>query len=148
MEGLVLLFIIGAIVLAISNSGSGKKYKSQYPLNSSIASHPNLKSRSNGSSEFRVVAGGFQPTDRCSCGGSWVKRENIKNGGRFFSCSRYPSCTRTRIEVLKERLGSRYSDVYCSRGHEKAFFGTTLDVRSGKSLCKRCIDRGYIRGPQ
>ena len=148
MEGLVLLLILGVVVLAIGGSGSGKRTKSQYPLNSSVASQPNSKSLSNKSSEFRVVAAGFQPTDRCSCGGSWVKRENTENGGRFFSCSRYPTCTRTRIEVLKERLGSRFSDFYCSRGHEKAHFGTTLDTRSGKSLCKRCIEKGYIRGPQ
>lgn len=88
---------------------------------------------------------GFQPIDRCSCGGSWVKRENSDTGGRFFGCSRYPRCKKTREQVLRDRLGSRYSDTYCARGHDKTHFGTVEDPRTGRELCKRCIEKGHIQ---
>lgn len=96
------------------------------------------------SSDFTVSSSGFQPTDRCSCGGTWVKMENSLNGGRFFSCSQYPNCTNTRDKLIRERLGSRYRDFYCSRGHELAVFGTTTDPQTGREICDRCIEKGYV----
>jgi ssDNA-binding Zn-finger/Zn-ribbon topoisomerase 1 len=96
----------------------------------------------------KSLSSGFQPSDRCSCGGSWVKRENSDTGGRFFSCSRYPKCRNTRDQVLRDKLGPRYGDLYCSRGHEKAHFGTVEDPRSGREICNRCIAKGYVRPPR
>jgi hypothetical protein len=98
-------------------------------------------------SDYRVSQKGFQPDDKCSCGGSWIKRENMSTGGRFFSCSRYPNCTKNRDQVLKERLGDRYRDFYCSRGHELDAFGTTTDPKSGREMCNRCIANGYVQSP-
>jgi len=98
-------------------------------------------------SDFEVVSDGFQPSDHCSCGGTWVKRENVVNGGRFFTCSRYPKCSNTRDQVLKKRLGARYKDFYCSRGHELSVFGTTKDFKTGLEICNRCIDKGYRKAP-
>jgi ssDNA-binding Zn-finger/Zn-ribbon topoisomerase 1 len=91
--------------------------------------------------------GSFRPADKCSCGGTWVKRENSETGGRFFSCSRYPTCKNTRQQVLRQRLGSRYSDFYCPNGHEKAHFGIVKDPRSNREICKRCIDKGLVLPP-
>jgi hypothetical protein len=98
-------------------------------------------------SDYEVSKEGFQPKDRCSCGGTWVKVVNSENGGRFFRCSRYPRCRNGREEVLKKRLGSRYRDFYCSRGHELAVFGTTTHPRNGKEVCNRCIYKGYVKDP-
>jgi ssDNA-binding Zn-finger/Zn-ribbon topoisomerase 1 len=95
-------------------------------------------------SDRRNTDSGFQPPDGCTCGGSWVRRENKETGGRFFACSRYPQCKKTRDQVLRARLGSRYPEMYCSKGHEKAHFGVVHHPLTGREFCRRCIEKGYV----
>lgn len=96
-------------------------------------------------SASKPITTGFQPEDRCTCGGRWVKRENSQTGGVFFACSRYPKCKNSRDQVLRRRLGSAYSKKYCSRGHTLEVFGTVTDPVDGRSLCKRCLSKGLIQ---
>lgn len=143
MEVLSLLFVVGCVVWLMNQSGDSAQGRSS----ASPRAASEVTRTINQQTDFKVVKSGFQPSDRCSCGGSWVKRANIETGGRFFSCSNYPRCTKSRMQVLKEQLGSRYSLYYCSRGHEKAHFGVEYDQKSGRQVCKRCIAKGYIRDP-
>ncbi len=96
-------------------------------------------------SKAKAITSGFQPEDRCPCGGTWVKKKNSQTGGRFFHCSRFPSCRLTRDEVIRKRMGSSYKDRYCSRGHHKESVGTVTNPTTEKVLCKKCVDKGYVK---
>lgn len=151
MEGIVWLGVIGIVVWLWSNSGnsnnrgsnssSGTIYSGQSKGPIVQTSAPSVRDYPRTS---KIIKEGFQPDDRCSCGGTWVKRENRETGGRFFSCSNYPTCKNSREKVLKARLGAGYSEIYCSRGHHKPTFGTVWDAASGKLVCKKCVDKGYL----
>ena len=144
MDGIGLLLVIGCAVWLLNRSIGASESRPR----GGAKLTPRASPVANQQNEFQVVKNGFQPTDRCSCGGSWIKRANVETGGRFFSCSNYPRCTKSRVQVLKERLGSQYSLYYCSRGHEKAHFGVEYDQKSGRQVCKRCIAKGYVRDPR
>lgn len=139
-----MLLVVGCVIWLMNRSGGSVQGRSSAPPRAASG----VARPTNQQTDFKVVKSGFQPNDRCSCGGSWVKRANIETGGRFFSCSNYPRCTKSRMQVLKEQLGSRYSLYYCSRGHEKAHFGVEYDQKSGRQVCKRCIAKGYVRDPR
>jgi ssDNA-binding Zn-finger/Zn-ribbon topoisomerase 1 len=151
MDGFAWLVVIGIAIWLLSNSGGSKgsssSSRSSFPHSDSGAtsSTPNtVRPATNSSRTSNVIRDGFQPDDRCSCGGTWVKRENRETGGRFFSCSRYPKCKNSREQVLKARLGERYHDIYCSHGHHKPTSGTVFDYGRGKEVCKKCVDKGYL----
>ena len=151
MDAFVWLLVIGIAVWLLSNSRSSNGFISNSPSKGGY-SNDGLKRSSQVSAApvnqyprtANVMKEGFQPDDRCSCGGTWVKRKNSETGGRFFSCSRYPACKNSREKVLKARLGVQYSEIYCSRGHHKPTSGTILDPATGKSICKKCVDKGYL----
>lgn len=144
MEGLLILVVIVFLLGGFSSSTrSSSRRTSGYSSSSSGGSfaspHGSPNPRTSG-----VITDGFQPEDRCICGGKWLKRENNETGGRFFSCSNYPRCRYTRDQVLKIRLGAKYNDVYCSRGHHKPTSGTVVEVATGRVLCQKCVDKGYV----
>jgi ssDNA-binding Zn-finger/Zn-ribbon topoisomerase 1 len=170
MGDIWILLVVGGVLCWLVAKGSAATSKGDYSPQSPLpppmkqpSSHrdplepptsfgeraePTSKYSSSNDATGKPVTSGFQPSDRCSCGGSWVKRENSETGGRFFSCSRYPKCRNTRDQVLRDKLGPRYADLYCSRGHEKAHFGTVADPRTGREICNRCIAKGYVRPPR
>lgn len=37
-----------------------------------------------------------EPSDRCPCGGTWVRRQRRSDGRPFLGCSAFPACRRTR----------------------------------------------------
>ena len=145
MEGLAYLGVF-LIAVWLYAKGSETPKSSSFGARS-VGNSSQLRSDS-GTGSVRSVESGYWPTDKCTCGGAWVKRRNSETGGRFFACSRYPRCSKTRDEVLRERLGSAYSFYYCARGHEKAHFGVVRDSRSGRDVCKRCIAKGYVKDPR
>jgi len=151
MEGVVWLGIVGIAIWLLSNSG-GSNNRSSNSSSSTIDSDQSKKPIVQTSVPSvrqyprtpNIIKEGFQPDDRCSCGGTWVKRENRETGGRFFSCSRYPTCKNSRDQVLKARLGAQYSEIYCSNGHHKPTAGVVFDSQRGKDVCKKCVDKGYL----
>jgi len=36
------------------------------------------------------------PNGKCQCGGAFVERTNKSNGNKFFGCSKYPKCKKTK----------------------------------------------------
>ncbi len=84
--------------------------------------------------EFVRSTEGFIPTDRCECGGQWVKHENKKTGGRFFGCSRYPTCDNTRDKQQAKN--------FCSNGHARNSQNTAYNS-DGSRRCLIC--RPYPR---
>jgi hypothetical protein len=146
VEAFGLLIVIGILIWAFSPSKSQPKNRGYSPQSSKFSS---ISTPTNKTTTFQtsgnVIKDGFQPSDRCTCGGSWIKRGNSETGGRFFSCSNYPRCKNSREKVLKERLGSKYNEIYCSHGHHKPTSGTVEDPRTGRTLCQRCVDRGYVK---
>jgi len=144
MDGLGLLLVIGCAVWPLNRSIGASESRPR----SGTKLTPTASPATNQQNDFKVVRTGSQPTDRCSCGGSRIKRANVETGGGFFSCSNYPRCTKSRVQVPKERLGSRYSIYYCSRGQEKAHFGVEYDRKSGREVCKRCITKGDVKDPR
>jgi len=148
MSGLVVAAIIGFIVYSMSKSQPGKRpLANNKDQQNSIKTSPVRPTRTTEGDEsrYKVSSSGFQPVDICTCGGTWIKRKNSSNGGVFFSCSNFPRCKKSRDEVLRQKLGDRYSDFYCSRGHSLEKHGTTASASSSRGLCKRCIALGYIR---
>lgn len=151
MEGVVWLVIIGVAIWLLSNSGNSDRSSSS---RSSSTIYPDQSKKTSVQTSVapvdqyprtpNIIKDGFQPDDRCSCGGTWVKRENRETGGQFFSCSRYPTCKNSRDQVLRARLGSQYSEIYCSNGHHRPTAGVIFDSQRGKDVCKKCVDKGYL----
>ena len=77
--------------------------------------------------EFSRSTEGFIPSDRCDCGGQWVKHVNKTTGGRFFGCSRYPSCDNTR-----DKQQAKY---FCSNGHPR----TSQNTQYNSDGSRRCL---------
>lgn len=154
MEGIVVL-ILSVILLSAWGGSFPRNSISRREPNphcgssaGSIAKRPiaeDLHAPTKFPARAKAITSGFQPEDRCPCGGSWVKKENSQTGGRFFHCSRFPSCRLTRDEVIRKRMGSSYKDHYCPRGHHKESEGIVTDPATGKVLCKKCVDKGYVR---
>lgn len=140
MEGIGFIIVVGTVFWLVSNSDKTRRPKS------TISSRYTGTSSSSAISKKRssAVRSEYQPEDRCTCGGRWIKKENSKTGGRFFSCSNYPNCKKTRDQVLRQTLGASYSIYFCSRGHEKAHVGSTTDPSTGRELCNRCLTNGYV----
>lgn len=84
--------------------------------------------------DFERSTRGFIPSDRCSCGGTWIKHENRKTGGRFFGCSRYPTCKNTRD---KQERQSRTQLRKCPNGHVRTIWNTE-DHELGRQSCLDC----------
>ena len=148
MGGLIVLAVIGFVIYSMAKSGSASPNSSNYkyqPSDSRVPSAPKNVVTTNKKPDFEVSKIGFQPTDRCTCGGTWIKRTNSATGGVFFSCSNYPRCKKSRDEVLKQQLGDKYFDFYCSRGHSLEKHGTIASPSSARGICKRCIVLGYVR---
>ncbi len=151
MEGVVWLVIIGIVIWLLSNAGSSDSRgsdRSSSTIYSDQGIKPNVQISVPAARPYPrkpdIIDDGFQPDDRCSCGGTWVKKENRETGGRFFSCSRYPTCKNSRDQVLKARLGAQYSEIYCSHGHHKPTAGSFFDSQRGKDVCKKCVEKGYL----
>jgi len=109
---------------------------SQNSLRPNVSSSPSVASTDTRSSEpysttgeFRRSQEGFVPADRCLCGGNWIKHVNKENGGRFFGCSRYPTCTNTRDKQI--------NDEQCSNGHRRTAGNTTFNS-AGQRRCLIC----------
>lgn len=79
--------------------------------------------------EFKTSTEGFIPTDKCECGGQWVKHVNKTTGGRFFGCSRYPTCDNTRDKQQAKN--------FCSNGHERTSQNTAYNS-DGSRRCLIC----------
>lgn len=151
MDGFIWIVLIGIAIWILSNSersngsssNSSSTASNRYPETKASPQAP-ITPIAQYPRSSNVIKDGFQPDDQCSCGGSWIKRENRETGGRFFSCSRYPTCKNSRDQVLKARLGSQYSEIYCTRGHHKPTSGTIFDYQRGKDVCKKCVEKGYV----
>jgi hypothetical protein len=85
--------------------------------------------RSETTGEFKRSLEGFIPSDRCECGGNWVKHVNKVNGGKFFGCSRYPRCKNTR-----DKQKAKY---FCGNGHKRTA-DNTLHSADGGRRCLIC----------
>ena len=88
---------------------------------------PNSVSQRETTGEFKRSSEGFIPSDRCECGGNWVKHVNKVNGGRFFGCSRYPRCENTR-----DKQKAKY---VCGNGHKRTAENTLHSADGGR----RCL---------
>lgn len=107
------------------------------PSNPTFSQEPSTKSVSSTlregthshTGEFVRSTKGFIPTDRCECGGQWVKHENKKTGGRFFGCSRYPTCDNTRDKQQTKN--------FCSNGHARNSQNTAYNS-DGSRRCLIC----------
>jgi len=132
-----LILVIGILVYFFakgSESGS-KSTSSTYskalpsPSNSSSLSDTSAghKTSYSATGEFIRSTEGFIPMDKCECGGNWVKHVNKKTGGRFFGCSRYPSCDNTRDKQQAKK--------FCSNGHPR----TGLNTKYNTDGSRRCL---------
>jgi hypothetical protein len=151
MEGLVGTIVILAVFVYFWKKGSESASKTKttpkiYPQSPSTDIFPNLspptpktdpyanplssgeKSYST-TGDFTRSTEGYIPTDKCDCGGQWVKHVNKTTGGRFFGCSRYPSCDNTRD---KQQVKN-----FCSNGHARTSQNTGYNT-DGSRRCLIC----------
>ena len=87
------------------------------------------KSSNSTTGEFSRSTEGFIPTDKCECGGQWVKHVNKNTGGRFFGCSRYPACDNTRDKQQAKN--------FCTNGHARTSQNTAYNA-DGSRRCLIC----------
>ena len=103
------------IALAAPVKSSSQDLRSTPTSSQKTSSNPNpptvKQSAFTTTGEFTRSTEGFIPSDKCECGGTWVKHVNKTTGGRFFGCSRYPSCENTRDKQQAQK--------YCSNGHAR-----------------------------
>ena len=170
MEGIVgTLFILVVIAyFLMKGSGSTSKTKTTIklnlePPNTNIHLNPPLpasKTSTNTNTnpspgnkppysttgEFKTSTEGFIPTDKCECGGQWVKHVNKTTGGRFFGCSRYPTCENTRDKQQAKN--------FCSNGHARTSQNTDYNSDGSrrclicKPLPKEACSNGHERTSQ
>lgn len=119
-----------------SSTNQTRVVDSRNNLRPKVSSSPSVTSTDTRSSEPYSTTGefyrsqeGFVPIDRCRCGGNWIKHVNKENGGRFFGCSRYPTCTNTRDKQL--------NDEQCGNGHRRTASNTTFNS-AGQRRCLIC----------
>ena len=91
--------------------------------------------------DFERSTRGFFPSDRCSCGGTWIKHENRKTGGRFFGCSRYPTCKNTRD---KQERQSRTQMRKCPNGHARTIWNSEYN-ELGRQNCLDCENERELK---
>ena len=161
-----MIYLVGLFIfiLVLANSSSSKSSKSvpnsnlpkpdfQRSLDTSTprvkpASQNGVDTPSSTSISGKEVTGdfvrstrGFIPCDKCSCGGTWIKHENRKTGGRFFGCSRYPACKNTRDK--QERM-SRTQVRKCPNGHVGTIWNTEYNVL-GRQSCLDCENERELK---
>jgi hypothetical protein len=151
MEGIVgTVFVLVLLVYFLTKrSDNAPKTKTTIKLNlqtpntkndsdpSSSAAGPSTYSNptSNSQTSYQTTGAffrsteGFIPTDKCDCGGEWVKHVNKTTGGRFFGCSRFPSCENTRDK--------QHAKLYCSNGHTRTSQNTFYNS-DGSRRCLVC----------
>ncbi len=130
MEGLPGLLLILGIFAYFYSKGSDSASKTQNYTHSNPLpiAKPTVEYTPNSTTgEFARSSEGFIPTDRCECGGEWVKHVNKVNGGRFFGCSRYPRCENTR-----DKQKAKY---FCGNGHKRTIENTSYSADGGR----RCL---------
>lgn len=161
-----MIYLVGLFIfiLVIANSSSSKSSKSvpysnlpkpdfQRSINTSTprvkpASQKGVDTPSSASISGKEVTGdfvrstrGFIPSDRCSCGGTWIKHENRKTGGRFFGCSRYPACKNTRD---KQERQTRTQVRKCPNGHVRTIWNSQ-DNDLGRETCLDCENERELK---
>ena len=106
-------------------------YSNSAPPNTKASGYPNSthsqKSSYSTTGEFSRSNEGYIPTDKCECGGQWVKHVNKTTGGRFFGCSRFPGCDNTRDK--------QQSKNFCSNGHPR----TNQNTHYNSDGSRRCL---------
>lgn len=138
MDGIFGIFIVIGILVYFFAKGSESGSKStSYTYSKAPSSPSNSSSLADTSAgyktsyrttgEFVRSTEGFIPVDKCECGGQWVKHVNKKTGGRFFGCSRFPSCDNTRDKQQAKK--------FCSNGHPRT--GLTTEYNTDGS--RRCL---------
>ena len=109
-------------------------------------SSPGNKTSFSTTGEFTRSTEGFIPKDKCECGGQWVKHVNKSNGGKFFGCSRYPTCENTRDKQQAKN--------FCSNGHARTSQNTDYNSDGSrrclicKPLPKEACSNGHERTSQ
>lgn len=149
MEGLVGAIFILVVLVYFFKKGPGSTTKTKTSIklnlespNTNVYSNPSPPASKTSSftspspaskppysttGEFTRSTEGFIPKDKCECGGQWVKHVNKSTGGRFFGCSRYPTCDNTRDKQQAKN--------FCSNGHVRTSQNT--DYNSDGS--RRCL---------
>lgn len=147
MEGLVVAIFILVVLAYLLKNGSESPSKTTIKLNlqspktnaypnptpptttksTNTNSSPGNKTSYSTTGEFTRSTEGFIPKDKCECGGQWVKHVNKSNGGRFFGCSRYPSCDNTRDKQQAKN--------FCSNGHAR----TSQNTHYNSDGSRRCL---------
>ena len=134
---LVYLYTKGSESTSRSKTSTESNFSSTF-INTNIYSNPSPSQKNSYSTtgEFARSTEGFIPTDKCECGGQWVKHVNKTTGGRFFGCSRYPSCDNTRDKQQAKN--------FCSNGHARTSQNTAYNA-DGSRRCLVC--RPFPIGP-
>lgn len=147
MEGLVVAIFILVLLAYLLKNGSENTSKTAIKLNlqrpktnvypnptppttekrTNTSYSPGNKTSYSTTGEFTRSTEGFIPKDKCECGGQWVKHVNKSNGGRFFGCSRYPSCENTRDK--------QHAKNFCSNGHAR----TSQNTYYNSDGSRRCL---------
>lgn len=135
MESLIVIgLIIGGLIYLGSRSPATSKSSEQHlPIVAKRSVTPNSVSQRETTGEFKRSSEGFIPSDRCECGGDWVKHVNKENGGRFFGCSRYPQCENTR-----DKQKAKY---VCGNGHKRTAENTLLGADGRRCLICRPLPK-------
>ena len=138
MEGIggTLFILVVIAYFLMKGSENSSKTKTTIKLNLEPPKTSTFTSPSQGNKppysttgEFTRSTEGFIPTDKCECGGQWVKHVNKTTGGRFFGCSRYPSCDNSREKQQAKN--------FCSNGHARTSQNTDYNA-DGSRRCLIC----------
>lgn len=132
VEGMFGFFLVLGILFYLYSNGKHYDSKSENYSNSDSLprANPTINYSSQSTTgEFVRSTEGYIPTDRCRCGGKWVKYVNKVNGGRFFGCSRYPQCENTRERQI--------ADNFCVNGHKRTVENTSYNA-DGSRRCLIC----------
>lgn len=127
MEGNIGTLFIIVVIAYFLMKGSDSTSKTKTSTFTNPSSGNKLPNSTTG--EFTRSTEGFIPTDKCECGGQWVKHVNKATGGRFFGCSRYPSCDNSRDKQQAKH--------FCSNGHARTGQNTGYNA-DGSRRCLIC----------
>lgn len=150
MAGWIVVAVVVVLLLAGSKNGSSGSHSSRPSAPSRPGTTPPRMTSSATTQTWpthtpghAVSDGAPQPDDRCTCGGKWIRRENGGSGGRFWGCSNYPRCHKTRDEVMRARHGPYWREeerpelARCSNGHPRTAENTALNA-AGHRICLDC----------